>query len=340
MDTLTQAVSGAVVGIALGENNKLASISLAKRALIVALAAAAPDLDNLLALSGNPFLYLDHHRGITHSIVLLPVWAVLLGLLFAWLLKLKAAKKEVILLAGIGIAAHIAGDLITAYGTMVFTPISSIRFSFPITFIIDLVFSGILLAGLAVAAWKHSARVALFSLLMLGSYLGLQSVLHYHARAIGQAYAEASDLSATEMHVYPQPLSPFRWKIVVVTDKHYHRAYVDFLASETPEPAGADASFFETLNASYQPTDQANWRAVLKYPEAVRIATKARKAWQQPGFASYREFAELPVVLRVREEDSFLCVWFTDMRFALPGRKPPFSYAQCEDEFREWHLKN
>ena len=122
MDTLTHAVSGAVAGIAFGENNKLARISLAKRALVVAIAAAAPDLDNLLALGNDPFLYLDHHRGITHSLILLPVWAALLGMVFARLFDLLTAKKEVMLLAGTGIAVHIAGDWIPAYGTMVFAP--------------------------------------------------------------------------------------------------------------------------------------------------------------------------------------------------------------------------
>ena len=68
----------------------------------------------------------------------------------------------------LSLAAHIAGDVITGFGTMVFAPLSRWRAALGTTFIIDLWFSGIILAGLiasAVAALvaKRTARAAITS---------------------------------------------------------------------------------------------------------------------------------------------------------------------------------
>jgi inner membrane protein len=45
------------------------------------------------------------------------------------------------------LGAHIVGDLITGFGTIVFAPLSDWRAALGTTFIIDLWFSGIILAG-------------------------------------------------------------------------------------------------------------------------------------------------------------------------------------------------
>jgi len=48
---------------------------------------------------------------------------------------------------GLSIGAHIAGDVITSYGTMLLAPLSDWRAAIGTTFIIDLWFSGIIVAG-------------------------------------------------------------------------------------------------------------------------------------------------------------------------------------------------
>ena len=120
-----------------------------------AIAAAFPDGDFVMSL-GSSIGYLLHHRGITHSVLMLPLWAVLLGWLMAFATKKPSAWRYYTLICGLGVGIHILGDVITSFGTMLLAPLSDARFELGTTFIIDLLLSGILLAGLGVSAvWRR-----------------------------------------------------------------------------------------------------------------------------------------------------------------------------------------
>src|SRR5690606_17143922 len=136
MDTLTHAISGAVIGAATAPRD---AREMRRRALWGALFAAFPDSDFVIAFFTDHFTYLNEHRGYTHSVLLLPVWAALLGALAARLAR--APWREMAALAAAALAAHILGDLITSYGTKVFKPLYDAPLAFPITFIIDPVFT-------------------------------------------------------------------------------------------------------------------------------------------------------------------------------------------------------
>lgn len=108
MDTLTHAISGAVIGIATSAKEPR---EMRRRALWGALFAAFPDADALMTLFTDHFTYLNEHRGYTHSVLLLPVWAALLGWLAACVAKQR--WRDMAALAAAALAAHILGDLIT-----------------------------------------------------------------------------------------------------------------------------------------------------------------------------------------------------------------------------------
>jgi inner membrane protein len=83
---------------------------------VAAVAAAFPDID-ALALLGGDFFYLRHHRGITHSVLLAPVWAGLIAFVgarsFAGTRERQGGWKALYGLALAGVLLHIAGDWIT-----------------------------------------------------------------------------------------------------------------------------------------------------------------------------------------------------------------------------------
>ena len=89
MDTLTHALSGALVGRMLAGRRPAVDARATNVAqvpvwqMVVAGTAAAifPDLDFVLGWISE-LTYLRGHRGVTHSLILLPLW----GLLIAWLL--------------------------------------------------------------------------------------------------------------------------------------------------------------------------------------------------------------------------------------------------------------
>src|SRR3954470_11140487 len=145
MDTLTHALSGALLARATAPRDAPA-VSLPRRIAAGFFSCAAPDLDFVAGFFG-PVVYLENHRGVTHSLLLLPLWALTLSWVLAKILREPRGWRALYGITALGIAAHIAGDLITSYGTMVLAPFSNWRAAIGTTFIIDLWFSGIIVAG-------------------------------------------------------------------------------------------------------------------------------------------------------------------------------------------------
>lgn len=152
MDTLTHALSGVLAARATGKQNTLENHRLSLRTRMAAgfLASAFPDIDFILWFVGD-LAYLNNHRGLTHSFIMLPIWALLLSWVFAWLWRGRYYWREFYGVSAIGIGVHILGDIITAYGSMILAPISMVKFVFPTTFILDPWFTGIIFLALLLA---------------------------------------------------------------------------------------------------------------------------------------------------------------------------------------------
>src|SRR5436309_15526459 len=178
MDTLTHALSGALLARATASEEPRA---IPRRIAAGFFACAAPDLDFVFGYAG-PVEYLLNHRGITHSLVLLPLWALALSWLLARILREPRGWSALYGISALAIGLHIAGDVITSYGTMVLAPLSDWRAAIGTTFIIDLWFTGIIVAGLIASAIAYRSRLpAIAALGVLCGYVGLQFVQRQHA---------------------------------------------------------------------------------------------------------------------------------------------------------------
>src|SRR5258708_7756501 len=120
MDTLTHALSGALLARATVRKDAPPR-SIPRRIAAGFFACAAPDLDFVFGFFG-PATYVLNHRGVTHSLVLLPVWALAVSWLLAKLLREPGGWRALYGVSAQCIGLHIAGDLITSYGTMIFAP--------------------------------------------------------------------------------------------------------------------------------------------------------------------------------------------------------------------------
>src|SRR5919109_482385 len=124
------------------------------------LGAIFPDSDVFRDMfSHDKLLIVTWHRSITHSLILLPLWALLL----AWITHVfckwrKWEAPSLAALAGIyavGIVSHILLDLVTTFGTMIWSPLEWSRPAWDMIFIVDFTLSGILLAP-QLLAWIYS----------------------------------------------------------------------------------------------------------------------------------------------------------------------------------------
>ncbi|MPZ44071.1 MAG: metal-dependent hydrolase [Betaproteobacteria bacterium] len=334
MDTLTHALSGALMARAVVP----ARPAYATRADCVALgflAAAFPDSDVVLSYV-SPLAYLHYHRGVTHSLLLLPLWAFLLAWVWSRLRRRREAFRSYLLVAVLGIGMHILGDLITSFGTMIFAPLTDLRVAWNTTFIIDPWLSGIVAIALLAAALFRGSRIpALLGVAALCGYIGFQALQRQRAIDVGEAHARSQSLEQASVSALPRPVSPFNWMVIVDTPGTYHYSFVNLRRSQVRQ-IGADDGFIARLDAPYRPVAMARWETVTKLGDGVDRAL-AEQAFQQPAFRFFRWFAAYPVLAAVERGNPSECVWFQDLRFLTPGRDGwPFRYGMCRENSGPW----
>jgi membrane-bound metal-dependent hydrolase YbcI (DUF457 family) len=164
MDTITHGIAGALIGKAVFRGEDMFASRHMNRGRIITwslmIGAIFPDSDVLRDFfSHDPLLIVTWHRSITHSLVLLPLWALLLALLTRWFAsKLKWEVPSFAALAGIyaiGILSHILLDLVTTFGTMIWSPLAWSRPAWDLIFIVDFTLTAILLVPQFIA-WVYS----------------------------------------------------------------------------------------------------------------------------------------------------------------------------------------
>lgn len=349
MDTLTHALSGALLARAVSPSPGLAASSRELRlfgpripvwqAVAVGFVTAAfPDGDVVLKLVSD-IAYLRGHRGVTHSLLMLPLWAALLGLLASLAFRRREAWRRYGWIAAGGIAIHIAGDWITQFGTMLFAPLSDARFGLGSVFIIDLVLSGIIVAGLAASALLPRQRLpAVAALALLPVWIGVTVAGRNEAIAIAHAYAQQHGIAAASIDAAPRPASPFNWTVFVSDGSAYHVAHVNTLRTK-PLVARPGDHFIRRFSAPYAPAHLATWTRLPKFGNGGAEGAIAREVWEHPDFGFFRWFAMFPLAHAIENGDE-TCVWYRDLRFELPGRDspPPFRYGMCRGNGRGWTL--
>lgn len=272
--------------------------------------------------------YLATHRGVTHSLVLLPAWALLYSWILAVALREPGGWRALYGVVVLALGAHIAGDLITSFGTIVLAPVSDWRAAIGTTFIIDLWFTGIILAGLAGSAVFHRSRIpATAASVLLAGYVGLQYVQKERAEDFGEAYARSLGLREARVVVHPRPVSPFNWTVFVSDEETHRFAHVNLIREEPRRYQPGDG-FIARIDAPYLPLEQAVWVSRPRY--GATDQAMIREAWNSPALAVFRWFADLPAFDGMSKGST--CVWFVDLRFLTPGREGmPFRYGACRD---------
>jgi inner membrane protein len=329
MDTLTHSLFGAlVVRAAGGRKSAWGGIGSRRATLVGAAAAAFPDID-YLTFWIDPLSFLaDWHRGPTHSLLLAPLWALMLGYFSAWWLRDRANSRGYMGICLLGLFSHIASDLLTIYGTQILAPLSDWRPGFGTTFVIDPYFSAIVLVGVVASIGLGTPRWARAGLLVLALYLGLQVLLQQQATSIGETYARVERLEQATSRALAQPLSPFNWLIIVSEGERYHIARVN-LAAAGGQPPGGASGWLVRLWSAYRAPQALNWERRSRFGESGQARELARSVWESTGFAGFRRFARYPALYRIDQLEGETCVWFTDLRYRLPGLIPPFRYGMC-----------
>ncbi|MCP5274161.1 MAG: metal-dependent hydrolase [Burkholderiales bacterium] len=345
MDPFTHALSGALLARAAAPARQ-SQLTQPSGALKLPLhlqvatgfgAAAFPDLDFALRLI-DTLTYLNWHQGPTHSLLMLPLWAWLIAWSCSRLSRGKYTWRQFFLPACLGLAIHIAGDLVTSYGLMLFAPFSTERYSLPLAFVIDPWFSLIIIAGL-LASWlfpdKKTAAIA--ALTGLTGYILLLWLLHDQAHDFANQHAKP--IPHARISVLPQPLSPFHWKIIIRHNEGYHIAHINLIKKADLLLGNQNQWLFPRMAAAYRPIAENNWQFIKQFGENPAQANTIRQAWLDPAFEPFRSFSKYPVLQRVDQTETGLCYWFYDLRFKFPELPPSFIFGICRQNHKsDWQM--
>jgi inner membrane protein len=138
MDTITHTLFGLTLYGAI--DKRTIQPNLKKSLFAAALVGSQiPDIDVISSLTETGKVMSQMwHRGLTHSILLVPVWSLLIW----WLCSLIWKRKDssIFILSFIAVSIHIGTDALNTWGTGLFEPISSARISIGAIPIVDVVF--------------------------------------------------------------------------------------------------------------------------------------------------------------------------------------------------------
>jgi inner membrane protein len=313
LEPLTHFLTGACISRAgLNRKTALATVTLV-------LAAEAPDLDVLGYLHG-PVYGFAHHRGITHTLVGVPMMGALTvlvvwGVYSLWHLRRKPDKRPrwglLFGFACIGGLSHILLDFTNNYGVRPFSPFYPRWYSWDIVFIIEPVLWVILIAGLVLPALfglihaeigvkNRGPRGQVGAILALAGMLavwGVRDFEHRHALAAMQARLYDGAVPV-RLSAYPYWVNPFKWMGVVETKDFFQTMHVDSL---TPD------------------VDPDNEARTYYKPEETPVTLAAKKSYLG---RVYLDWAHYPLTETEKlENPPDYMVLFFDLRFMYPERR-------------------
>jgi membrane-bound metal-dependent hydrolase YbcI (DUF457 family) len=207
MDTITHGIAGALISKAVfGGRDLFPPMAVGKRWLVswaLLIGAVFPDSDVLREFfSSNTLLMITWHRSLTHSLLLLPIWSVLLAVLTEAIARWrKWESPSLVALTGlyaVGLLSHIVLDLLTTYGTMIWSPLGWSRPAWDVLFIVDFTFTGILLIPQLLAwSYEDAERTRRRAIVLWAIFTPTPLLISRIALAVGAPISGAAILVAT-----------------------------------------------------------------------------------------------------------------------------------------------
>lgn len=178
------------------------------------LAANLPDIDNIAFFWGWA-TYLDHHRGVTHSVF----GVFILALLFSSVMYFFSGNfGRTYVVALIAMATHPALDYLTPYGLRPWAPFNGNWYSGDIMFIFDPYLDAVLLLGLIAAwLWPRGKRVVTATTILIATaYVGGRVELHTRAAArVSELVKQNREVE--KWAVLPHGLGSRLWEVITVS---------------------------------------------------------------------------------------------------------------------------
>jgi len=225
MDPISQAVFGASLSQSFASDKTKQLNAL----LIGAVAGMAPDLDIFIQSSDDPLLFLEFHRQFTHSLVFVPVGALLCALIFYPFAKKKLTFSQIYLFSFLGYATHGLLDACTSYGTQLYWSFSNQRVAWNLVSIIDPLFTVPVFILILLAVFRKNSHFARSAFIYAVIFLCLGLIQNYRAEKAVYALALQRGHQPERVLFKPSFANRHVWKIIYEHDPHYYVDAVNLL---------------------------------------------------------------------------------------------------------------
>lgn len=226
MDPLSQAVLGASLSQSFAKKYSTQLSAM----LVGALAGMAPDLDAFIHSNTDPLVYLVFHRQFTHSLIFIPLGALICALVIYYLWfnrqysKAKLSFLQVYFFSFLGYATHGFLDANTSYGTQLLWPFSDERFAWHTISIVDPLFTLPLLILIVISVYRKTSRYAKMAFIYAMLYLGTGLIQQQRAEQSLIELAQQRGHTVERLLVKPSFANRHLWKMIYEHDGRY---YVD-----------------------------------------------------------------------------------------------------------------
>jgi inner membrane protein len=333
MDSVTQAVLGAAVGVAVMGRHTAPW----KAAAWGAVCGTAPDLDVFID-HGDPIRNMTLHRTESHSLFFL----TLASPLVAWVASRlhrneggfqggearfqggEAGFRRWWLALWLALVTHPLLDLMTVYGTQLLLPFTDHPYAVGSVFVIDPFYTLPLLAGLVAALVTRRHRPAGLrwlraALLVSTAYLAAGVAVQAHVRDIAEESLDRAGIRPTRLLVTPTPFNIVLWRALAMTEDGYVEGFHSLL------DAGDEIDF------TRHPSDVALYR---RHADNWSIA---RIAWFSHGFFSVAPDPEGVVIRDLRMgQEPFYTFTFLVPRPALdPSASGPVRADPARPRYKD-----
>ncbi|MFZ3590908.1 metal-dependent hydrolase [Bacillus sp. DJP31] len=299
MDTSTHITMGfGLAGLAYIDPSIAASPELASAVLLgTVIGSNAPDFDFVYKVKGNS-AYFRHHRGLSHSLPALPLWALALSSII-WMFHQNVSFFHLFIWTFLAVILHVLFDIFNVYGTQAGRPISKEWLALNCIPLFDPFITGSHIVGFIL--WYNGFHpgicflliYGLISIYLLERYFSMKRTLNFislHSGKIGQ------------IKLIPS-MSWINWGFIIENDTHY---YVGSLKNKRIE-----------LKHTFQ-----------KLVEDTDILKKARQDENVQNFLSSTNYAH-PLV--ITKPHGYEVRWF-DLRFRSKNHYPLMAVVQLNKD--------
>ncbi len=171
---------------------------------------------------------------------------------------------------------------------------------------------------------------------MLAGYVTLQAGLRQQALDLARTAVPA----AARWAAFPQPFSPFNWKLIASSEAQHLQAHVNLAGHRTLVPAWQALRPLHDIATAFRPPVALEWQVRHRFGPHPELQPVAQTLWADERFAAFRRFATHPSLSAIEQEGGGVtCVWFTDLRYDLPALPDTFRYGFCrEGTEAQWQL--